>query len=89
MEDDDPATFAVASMEIKFKRPAKLDNIITVETKLVEAKGAKMIFEQKVLRGEELLASANVVAAVITMDGRPRRMPEEMRQRMDEYLGRT
>ncbi|MEO1657326.1 MAG: tol-pal system-associated acyl-CoA thioesterase [Pseudomonadota bacterium] len=89
MEDDDPATFAVASMEIKFKRPAKLDNIITVETKLVEAKGAKMIFEQKVLRGEELLASANVVAAVITMDGRPRRMPEEMRQRMDEYLGRA
>ncbi|MEO1041368.1 MAG: tol-pal system-associated acyl-CoA thioesterase [Pseudomonadota bacterium] len=89
MEDDDAATFAVASMDIQFKRPAKLDNIITVETELVEAKGAKMIFDQRVLRGEELLASAHVVVAVITMDGRPRRMPDAMRRRMEEYLGRA
>ncbi|MEM6913005.1 MAG: tol-pal system-associated acyl-CoA thioesterase [Pseudomonadota bacterium] len=89
MADDDPATFAVASMDIQFKRPAKLDNIITVETELVEAKGAKMIFNQRVLREEELLASAHVVVAVITMDGRPRRMPDAMRQRMDEHLGRA
>ncbi|MEM7740005.1 MAG: tol-pal system-associated acyl-CoA thioesterase [Pseudomonadota bacterium] len=89
MADEDPATFAVASMDIQFKRPAKLDNIITVETELVEAKGAKMIFNQRVLRGEERLASAHVVVAVITMDGRPRRMPDAMRQRMDEHLGRA
>lgn len=89
MEDEDPATFAVASMDIQFKRPAKLDNMITVETELLEAKGAKMIFDQRVMRGEELLASAHVVVAVITMDGRPRRMPETMRQRMEEYLGRA
>jgi acyl-CoA thioester hydrolase len=84
METDDPCTFAVAGMNIVFKRPAKLDDIITVETTLASAKGAKMAFDQKVLRGEELLAEATVIVAVITLDGRPRRMPDAMKRRMDE-----
>jgi acyl-CoA thioester hydrolase len=87
METDDPCTFAVAGMNIVFKRPAKLDDIITVETTLASAKGAKMAFDQKVFRGDELLAEATVIVAVITLDGRPRRMPEAMKQRMEELTG--
>lgn len=84
METDDPCTFAVAGLSISYKRPAKLDDIITVETTLASAKAAKMIFDQKIFRGDELLASAEVVVAVITLDGRPRRMPEAMKVRMAE-----
>jgi len=87
MHTDDPCTFAVAGMEISFKRPAKLDDVITVETTLASAKGAKMVFDQKIYRGEELLAEAEVKVAVITLDGRPRRMPEAMAKRMVELTG--
>lgn len=86
METDDPCTFAVAQIDIRYRLPAKLDDIITVETRLDAAKGAKMVFDQKIYRGEDLLASAMVVIAVITLDGRPRRMPEAMKERMDELL---
>ncbi|MCQ8184755.1 YbgC/FadM family acyl-CoA thioesterase [Parvularcula maris] len=87
METDDPCTFAVAGLDIRYKVPAKLDDIITVETILQSAKGAKMIFDQKIWRGETLLAEAVVTVAVITLEGRPRRMPEAMNQRMDELTG--
>lgn len=87
METDDPCTFAVASITIDYKRPAKLDDIISVETTLESAKGAKMIFDQAIYRGGDLLASARVTVAVITLDGRPRRMPEAMRARMAELVG--
>ncbi|MEM9809588.1 MAG: YbgC/FadM family acyl-CoA thioesterase [Pseudomonadota bacterium] len=86
MEGDDPTTFAVASMDIAFKRPARLDDIITVETTLAEAKGARMIFDQTIFRGEERLAAAHVIVAVITLDGRPKRMPKVMRERMEALL---
>lgn len=84
METEDPCTFAVASIEIAYKVPAKLDDIIRVETTLESAKGAKMVFVQKIFRDETLLAEATVVVAVITLDGRPRRMPKGMKERMDE-----
>jgi len=86
MEAEDPCTFAVSNIEIAYKRPAKLDDVITVETILQTAKGAKMVFDQKIFRGDELLAEAVVTAAVITLEGRPRRMPEAMRLRMEELL---
>lgn len=84
MEADDPCTFAVAGMEIAFKLPAKLDDIIRVETTLASAKGAKMVFDQKIFRGDDLLAAAMVKVAVITLDGRPRRMPQALKERMEE-----
>ncbi len=84
MEADDPCTFAVANIDIAYKVPAKLDDMIRVETTLDSAKGAKMIFVQKIFRADTLLAAATVVVAVITLDGRPRRMPQAMKERMDE-----
>lgn len=86
MEGDDPCSFAVAQLDVAFKRPARLDDQIVVETTLVEARGAKMMFEQKIFRSDQLLTEANVTVAVITLDGRPRRMPRRMQERMDELL---
>jgi acyl-CoA thioester hydrolase len=83
MEQDDPCTFAVADLSIRYKRPARLDDVITVETTLDAAKGAKMVFIQKIYRGDLLLAEGEVVVAVITLDGRPRRMPQGLKAKME------
>ena len=84
MEADDPCTFVVASLQINYRRPAKLDDIITVETVLDSARGPRMVFRQSIYRGDELLADGEVVVVVITLDGRPRRMPKAMETRMKE-----
>ncbi|MFD1328214.1 tol-pal system-associated acyl-CoA thioesterase [Mycoplana ramosa] len=74
--DTEGLMFVVHRMEIDFKAPAKMDDILTVLTHTEKAGGAKMVLQQEVRRGEQLLIAAKVVIAVINAKGRPRRLPD-------------
>ncbi len=67
--------YAVSEMAIKFRRPAKLDDALTVVSRLTQIRAAAVHIHQRVMRGSELLAEANVVAALVAPDGRPKRQP--------------
>ena len=84
--DTDGLAFTVTDLAIKYHRGARVDDELTVETTLTQMKGARMLFEQAVRRGEEVLASGTVTVACMTMDGRPRRIPQGMR-RSSEVAG--
>ncbi|WP_102957587.1 tol-pal system-associated acyl-CoA thioesterase [Mangrovicella endophytica] len=71
----EPIAFAVRRMEIEFLRPARIDDVLTVETVTALLGGARIVLEQRIRRGEEVLIDAKVKVAVISPDGRPRRMP--------------
>jgi len=73
--------FAVRSMQIEFLRPAVMDDMLTVETRSVAARGATMDIEQRVLRGEEVLVTAQVKVACVG-GGRARRIPDGLRVRL-------
>lgn len=45
-----------------------------------------MTAKQVVMRGEEELVRARVEAAIITMQGKPRRIPQDVREKMLPYL---
>ncbi|HEX7849914.1 MAG TPA: tol-pal system-associated acyl-CoA thioesterase [Sphingomonas sp.] len=67
--------YAVSEMAIKFRRPAKLDDALTVVSLLTKVRAAAVHIHQRVMRGPELLAEATVVAALVASDGRPKRQP--------------
>ena len=67
--------YAVSDMAIKFRRPAKLDDALTVVSALIQVRAAAVHIHQRVMRGPELLAEATVVAALVAPDGRPKRQP--------------
>lgn len=69
--------WVVRRMEIDFRIPARIDDIITVETHVVEVSGARIFMAQRLLRSEEALVEARVEAAIIGEAGRPRRFPKE------------
>jgi acyl-CoA thioester hydrolase len=69
-------------MEIDFKGPARMDDILTIGTVTEKAGGAKMVLTQEIRRGETLLISARVIIAVINAKGRPRRLPEALARQM-------
>lgn len=69
--------WVVRRMEIDFRHPARIDDILTVETKVAEISGARIRMQQKLLRGPELLVEARVEAAIIGESGKPRRFPKE------------
>jgi len=68
-------TYAVASLAIRYAAPAKLDDALLVVSGLTQVKAASVHIHQRVMRGEVLLADAEVVAALVAPDGRPRRQP--------------
>ncbi|MEK1854803.1 MAG: tol-pal system-associated acyl-CoA thioesterase [Phyllobacterium sp.] len=69
--------WVVRRMEIDFKSAARIDDILTVETRTAEISGARVKMAQAIKRGDELLISAVVEAAMINSAGRPRRFPAE------------
>jgi acyl-CoA thioester hydrolase len=78
--------YAVSEAQIKWRRPAKLDDELVVETRAVELRAASARMDQRVMRGEELLAQVDIVAAFVTPEGRPRRQPEEWRRAFERFV---
>ena len=70
-----PMAFAVRRMEIDFLRPARIDDVLMVETKTRQLGGARVLLDQTIFKGEEVLITANVKVAVISPEGKPMRMP--------------
>ena len=73
--------FAVRRMAIEFLKPAVMDDLLTIETTPVLARGATMQIAQRVLRGADVLVSADVTVACVG-GGRARRIPESLRKRL-------
>lgn len=74
--------FAVRHMDIDFLRPARIDDVLEIRTRCIEARGARLRLVQEVRRGDDVLVEARVMAAVINGDGRPRRLPADLAQRL-------
>ncbi|MBE7184731.1 MAG: tol-pal system-associated acyl-CoA thioesterase [Methylobacterium mesophilicum] len=69
--------WVVRRMDIRFLKPARIDDILTVETRTEAVSGARITMHQRISRGHEALIEAQVEAATVGADGRPRRFPKE------------
>jgi acyl-CoA thioester hydrolase len=74
----DGAAFVVRRMNCDFLKPAKFDDILTVESSPGEAKGARFELKQRVLRGGDVLFTADVTAVLIDQNGRPKRLTPDL-----------
>jgi acyl-CoA thioester hydrolase len=80
-DGDAALAFAVRAMQIDFLRPALMDDLLTVETQPIDMKGASMTVQQRVLRGEEQLVTAEVKVVCIG-GGKARRIPDPLRLKL-------
>jgi acyl-CoA thioester hydrolase len=69
--------WVVRRMEIDFRASAKIDDILTIETRTQDISGARITMAQQLKRGDEVLVEAKVEAAIIGENGRPRRFPKD------------
>jgi acyl-CoA thioester hydrolase len=68
--------FTVVDMQIRWLRPARYDDSLQVTTVLSLISGASCVFQQQVLRDDEVLVEATVrVAAIDAISLKPRRLP--------------
>jgi len=80
MKGEDGLVFVVRRVEADYLAPAKLDDLLVVETETVQLTGVRWILEQRVKRGEEVLFHAIVTVVMMTETGHPSRMPANIRQ---------
>ena len=71
--------YAVAELRIKYHRPARFDDQLRIESDMIALRGASCVIQQRVIRDDELLAEAEVIAAFVSPQGRPRRQPAAWR----------
>jgi acyl-CoA thioester hydrolase len=82
----DPAeavAFVVRRMEIDFRAPARMDDILLIRTRSDEVKGARMTLVQSIECEGKTLIEAKVLVAVINGYGRARRLPDAL---LDRFL---
>ncbi|MCC2980637.1 tol-pal system-associated acyl-CoA thioesterase [Sphingomonas sp. IC-11] len=69
--------YAVASLAIRYRAPARLDDALVVCTRVTAVGAASVSIHQRVMRDTLVLAEADVVAALVAPSGRPRRQPRD------------
>ena len=83
---DSPSAFVVTRIEIDFRLPARIDDALLVNTTYDSARGARLFITQKITRDGALIAQAVVEAACISLDGRPRKPPPGLVDRLKPWF---
>ena len=79
--------FVVARLNIRFRRPARYDDVLTVHVELLRCGASIVEHRYEIHRDDELIAEAETTLACTGSDGRPRRVPATM-ERCPQRAGR-
>ena len=80
------AQIVVTEISTRFLQPGLEGDELVVETWVEQVKRVTAVFGQRILRGEEVLATQTVVGACTTLEGRPTRFPAELFARLERAL---
>jgi acyl-CoA thioester hydrolase len=84
IERERGVVFVVHRVEIDFRRPAQLSDQLDVTLQLVELGRARLVADQAVRRGGEILTQARVALACLdSSTWRPVRIPAPLHARME------
>ncbi len=69
--------FVVVEITARFQAAARYGQELTIHTWISDTGRVKSIWNQVMLRGDEIVATVKVTAALTDLDGRPRRIPQD------------
>ena len=70
--------FVVKECSVKFIKPALFEDTIKVNTKIDELTRVKIKFNQKIYRGNDLLAEAQILVLPVSKSGKISKLPNEI-----------
>ena len=86
-EAGEPLAWVVRRIAIDYRGSARIEDEIDVHTGVGEARGARLAMVQRVTLNDRPILDATVEAALITLDGRPRRIPTPWLDRLSRLQG--
>lgn len=75
----EPAAFVVRRMQLEYLKPARIDDILEIETRVTEARGAALSLAQRVMRDRTTLFEADVLVVLVSVTGKPQRISQRLR----------
>ncbi|HXR94889.1 MAG TPA: YbgC/FadM family acyl-CoA thioesterase [Rhizomicrobium sp.] len=89
LEAEEPTAWTLTEAKLRYHRPARLDDALTVRTQLISLSGARLRALQKIYAGETLLVDGQIEACIVTLEGRPRRLPIALCALLTPFLAET
>ncbi|WP_242340747.1 MULTISPECIES: thioesterase family protein [Anaeromyxobacter] len=77
----------VVEAQVSYRTPARYDDLLTVETALVEARRASARFGYRIVRDGDVVVTGYTVHACVDREGKVQRMPRELLERLSAGEG--
>lgn len=88
MARDSRHVFVVAGLDMKYRKPARLDDLITIRSRVTRVGRASIHFAQRAERSGELLAEGNIQVCCVDADSlKPAELPPELRAILESIQG--
>jgi acyl-CoA thioester hydrolase len=78
----EPAAFVVRRMALEFLKPARIDEVLEVVTRVKETTAATLILDQRIAREGVELFTAEVTVVLVSVSGKPQRISPALRAAM-------
>jgi len=78
-EGREPAAFVVRRMKLEYLKPARIDEILEVNTRVREIGAASLTLIQTITRDEVPLFEAEVMVVLVSVSGKPLRISQGIR----------
>lgn len=75
----EPAAFVVRRMTLEYLKPARIDEVLEVHTRLIELGAASLTLQQTIVRDGTTLFEAQVMVVLVSVSGKPLRISQAVR----------
>ncbi|MGZ5922754.1 MAG: YbgC/FadM family acyl-CoA thioesterase [Rhizomicrobium sp.] len=89
LDSEEPTAWAIREVRASYHRPARVDDALNVRTQLVAISGSRIGALQRIHAGKILLVEGRIEACIITLTGKPRRLPQSLRDLLTPFLVET
>lgn len=78
--------FVVVDAHVKYRSPARYDDLLSIESSVTELSSAAVVFETRILRNSQLLVKGEVKLACIGPQGHAMKIPQEIRDALEATM---
>ena len=86
LDEEEPTAWTLRSVHVDYLRPARLDDVIHVRSRLIGLSGARMQAIQRITCNETLLVEGRIEACITTLTGKPRRLPKKVQESLAPFV---
>ena len=78
LKDDYDCLFIVKKVNCEYLQSTKLEDILEVQSKIIQVKNASFELEQNIFRDNKIIFQSNIIMVCVNTEGKPKKIPENI-----------